>query len=142
MKKAVFFDIDGTLWNYQMQIPESTVWAIRKLRSPDQERPSRVAQHTVAGVVDHAADERDALGGIQLLVFHSDVFLRPFHVVSVVSVCYPPFVRIAPYLPSERVAGTREPDENRCGELQQVVVGVGIEPRVPGNTEADRYYGA
>ena len=32
MKKAVFFDIDGTLWNYQMQIPESTVWAIRKLR--------------------------------------------------------------------------------------------------------------
>lgn len=32
MKKAVFFDIDGTLWNYQMQIPESVVWAIRKLR--------------------------------------------------------------------------------------------------------------
>ena len=32
MKKAVFFDIDGTLWNYQMQIPESAVWAIRKLR--------------------------------------------------------------------------------------------------------------
>lgn len=32
MKKAVFFDIDGTLWNYQMQIPESTVLAIRKLR--------------------------------------------------------------------------------------------------------------
>ena len=32
MKKAVFFDIDGTLWNYQMQRPESAVWAIRKLR--------------------------------------------------------------------------------------------------------------
>ena len=32
MKKAVFFDIDGTLWNYQMQIPESAVLAIRKLR--------------------------------------------------------------------------------------------------------------
>ena len=30
MKKAVFFDIDGTLWNYQMQIPESTVLAIRE----------------------------------------------------------------------------------------------------------------
>ena len=56
--------------------------------TPDQERPSRVAQHTVAGVVDHAADERDALGGIQLLVFHSDVFLRPFHVVSVGVGCF------------------------------------------------------
>jgi hydroxymethylpyrimidine pyrophosphatase-like HAD family hydrolase len=32
MKKAVFFDIDGTLWNYKMQIPQSTVSAIRKLR--------------------------------------------------------------------------------------------------------------
>ena len=32
MKKAVFFDIDGTLWNYQMQLPESAIWAIRKLR--------------------------------------------------------------------------------------------------------------
>lgn len=32
MKKAVFFDIDGTLWNEQMQIPQSTVEAIRALR--------------------------------------------------------------------------------------------------------------
>ena len=32
--------------------------------------------------------ERDALGGIQLLVFHSDVFLRPFHVVSVGVGCF------------------------------------------------------
>ena len=32
MKRYFFFDIDGTLWNYQMQIPESAVWAIRKLR--------------------------------------------------------------------------------------------------------------
>lgn len=32
MKKAVFFDIDGTLWNERMQIPESTVTAIRALR--------------------------------------------------------------------------------------------------------------
>ena len=47
--------------------------------------------------------------------------------------------RIAPYLPPECIAGTREPDEDRCGELQQVVVGVGIEPRVAGNAEADRY---
>ena len=32
MKKAVFFDIDGTLWNQQMQIPESTVSAVQQLR--------------------------------------------------------------------------------------------------------------
>lgn len=32
MKQAVFFDIDGTLWNQHMQIPDSTVSAIRKLR--------------------------------------------------------------------------------------------------------------
>lgn len=32
MKKAVFFDIDGTLWDYHMQIPDSTVLGIRKLR--------------------------------------------------------------------------------------------------------------
>lgn len=32
MKKAVFFDIDGTLWDIKMQIPESTVTAIRTLR--------------------------------------------------------------------------------------------------------------
>ena len=32
MKKAVFFDIDGTLWDEKMQIPESTGNAIRKLR--------------------------------------------------------------------------------------------------------------
>lgn len=32
MKKAVFFDVDGTLWNWKMEIPESTVKAIRKLR--------------------------------------------------------------------------------------------------------------
>ena len=24
MKKAVFFDIDGTLWDFKMNIPEST----------------------------------------------------------------------------------------------------------------------
>lgn len=32
MKKAVFFDIDGTLWDFHNQIPESTVTAIRALR--------------------------------------------------------------------------------------------------------------
>lgn len=32
MKKAVFFDIDGTLWNQHMKIPQSTVEALRKLR--------------------------------------------------------------------------------------------------------------
>lgn len=32
MKKAVFFDIDGTLWNDRMQIPGSTKTAIRALR--------------------------------------------------------------------------------------------------------------
>ena len=32
MKKAVFFDIDGTLWDEKMQIPDSTKTAIRKLR--------------------------------------------------------------------------------------------------------------
>lgn len=32
MKKAVFFDIDGTLWDNRMQVPESTILAIRKLR--------------------------------------------------------------------------------------------------------------
>lgn len=32
MKKAVFFDIDGTLWDNHMQVPESTVRGIRKLR--------------------------------------------------------------------------------------------------------------
>lgn len=32
MKKAVFFDIDGTIWDAKMQIPDSTREAIRKLR--------------------------------------------------------------------------------------------------------------
>lgn len=32
MKSAVFFDIDGTLWNYDKYIPESTKLAITKLR--------------------------------------------------------------------------------------------------------------
>lgn len=32
MKKAVFFDIDGTLWNKHCQITTSTIEAIRKLR--------------------------------------------------------------------------------------------------------------
>ncbi|SDB46437.1 hypothetical protein SAMN02910298_02321 [Pseudobutyrivibrio sp. YE44] len=32
MKSAVFFDIDGTLWNYDKYIPESTKLAIKKLR--------------------------------------------------------------------------------------------------------------
>lgn len=32
MKKAVFFDIDGTLWDEKMQIPKSAGTAIRKLR--------------------------------------------------------------------------------------------------------------
>ncbi|MCR5196801.1 MAG: Cof-type HAD-IIB family hydrolase [Pseudobutyrivibrio sp.] len=31
-KAAVFFDIDGTLWNYDKYIPESTKLAIKKLR--------------------------------------------------------------------------------------------------------------
>lgn len=33
MKKAVFFDIDGTLWNERMQIPGSTPDAVRALRA-------------------------------------------------------------------------------------------------------------
>lgn len=33
MKKAVFFDMDGTLWNQKMQIPMSTVTALRALRA-------------------------------------------------------------------------------------------------------------
>lgn len=32
MKKAVFFDIDGTLWDERMRIPESTKEAVRTLR--------------------------------------------------------------------------------------------------------------
>ena len=32
MKKAVFFDIDGTLWDEKMQVPKSTAEAIRRLR--------------------------------------------------------------------------------------------------------------
>lgn len=32
MKKAVFFDIDGTLWDEHMRIPESTIEAVRALR--------------------------------------------------------------------------------------------------------------
>ena len=31
-KSAVFFDIDGTLWNYDKYIPDSTRVAIKKLR--------------------------------------------------------------------------------------------------------------
>ena len=33
MKNAVFFDIDGTLWDNNMQIPDSTVAAIRELQA-------------------------------------------------------------------------------------------------------------
>ena len=33
MKKIAFFDIDGTLWNEHMQVPESTTEAIRELRA-------------------------------------------------------------------------------------------------------------
>lgn len=32
-KSIVFFDIDGTLWDYKKKIPESTVQAIRQLRA-------------------------------------------------------------------------------------------------------------
>ncbi len=32
VKKTVFFDIDGTLWNWHNEIPESTIRAIRSLR--------------------------------------------------------------------------------------------------------------
>lgn len=32
MKKAVFFDIDGTLWDEHMQVPKSTITAIHRLR--------------------------------------------------------------------------------------------------------------
>ena len=31
-RKALFFDIDGTIWNMKNEIPESTVRAIRALR--------------------------------------------------------------------------------------------------------------
>lgn len=30
MKKAVFFDIDGTLWDFKMNIPESTKKSIKR----------------------------------------------------------------------------------------------------------------
>ena len=30
MKKAVFFDIDGTLWDFKMNIPESTKKALKE----------------------------------------------------------------------------------------------------------------
>lgn len=33
MKKAVFFDIDGTLWDRKMQVPKSAAEAIQKLRA-------------------------------------------------------------------------------------------------------------
>ena len=33
MKKAVFFDIDRTIWDWKNEIPESTVTAIRRLRA-------------------------------------------------------------------------------------------------------------
>ena len=33
MGKTVFFDIDGTLWNYDMVIPESTIEAIAQLKA-------------------------------------------------------------------------------------------------------------
>jgi len=33
MSKCVFFDIDGTIWDWENTIPESTVSAIRKLRA-------------------------------------------------------------------------------------------------------------
>lgn len=32
MKKAVFFDIDGTIWNEKMEVPESTKTALKKLK--------------------------------------------------------------------------------------------------------------
>lgn len=32
MKQAVFFDIDGTIWNDRMEIPKSAIRAIRQLR--------------------------------------------------------------------------------------------------------------
>ena len=32
MKKAIFFDIDGTLWDDKQQIPDSTVEALRMLK--------------------------------------------------------------------------------------------------------------
>ena len=32
MKSAVFFDIDGTLWDYDKYIPESTKLAFKKLK--------------------------------------------------------------------------------------------------------------
>ena len=32
MRKAVFFDIDGTLWDEKMQIPQSTKEALKRLR--------------------------------------------------------------------------------------------------------------
>ena len=33
MKSAVFFDIDGTIWNYDKYIPESAKLAIKKLEA-------------------------------------------------------------------------------------------------------------
>lgn len=32
MQKIIFFDIDGTIWDNRMNIPESTVWTIKKLK--------------------------------------------------------------------------------------------------------------
>lgn len=32
-KKAVFFDIDGTIWDWERRIPQSTIEAIRKLKA-------------------------------------------------------------------------------------------------------------
>lgn len=32
MRKAIFFDIDGTLWDWNNEIPKSTVQALYSLR--------------------------------------------------------------------------------------------------------------
>lgn len=34
-KKAVFFDLDGTIWDWRRNIPESTVYTIKKLKEND-----------------------------------------------------------------------------------------------------------
>ena len=59
MKKLLFFDIDGTIWDNRMNIPESTVWTIKKLKEKGYKT------FICSGIVDH---EKDAV--VQALNAH------------------------------------------------------------------------